>query len=143
MGAGGGHLMRRSAVLILLLATLALVPTAGHAAPADGGCAVVQFGLTNNCRYISHGPGVYSVTTVSGYRIQACPAGSYDMVMNTCGAVWRFLAGAPPTMTDGVSVSGGPIDTVAGEVVDVAIWIVEAPTGLRYQDGAGGAHDLG
>ena len=141
--------MRRFMIGSVLLLALLLVPTAGHAAPPqDGGCATLQIGVGNNCRYFSHGPGAYAVTTLSGFRIQACPPGSYDVITGICGAQWRFLAGAAPTPTAGARALAGPLDTVDGEVIDVSISIVEIrhpeddSVVLRYQDGAITAHDL-
>lgn len=139
--------MRRLAQVLLLTLVIVLLPSAGRAEPADGGCSVLGTGLptgVNGCRYISHGPGAYQVASASGFRITAFRTD--PSTGQTKGITLAAKTPAPNRPDTGVAVQQGDLATLAGDLVDLAIQVgsVVSPTGeplLRYQDGYIQAHD--
>lgn len=118
---------------VALSAALLAAPVTVRA--EEAGCTVTATGhptMRGNCRYVAIGPGVFSVRTVSGYRI---------MVSDDSGVSWRTLAARvaqPNQLITGVEVREGPLDTRAGQLVDISIGVswLDTPSGKhRFQDG--------
>lgn len=132
-------MMARILAGALLLSTLAV----GAPAQAANGCQKIATGLPGGgaCRYTATGPGVFTVATTSGFRVQYLRAG--DTIWKTVDAQVA-LVNQPLT---GIAVKAGEIPSIAGDLIEVSIGtgrIYEGNTGrnIFYQDGFIAGNDI-
>lgn len=114
---------------VLVLAALGL-PAQGEEEPNS--CSVVATGIgRGNCRYRADGPGEYVVATTSGFIITAFHA---DGTAETLASHMGF----PDRPHTSLAVQRGPLESTAGDLIDVAIGVasITTPNGpLAYMDG--------
>jgi hypothetical protein len=96
--------MSMKRILVALSLVAASFASPAHAAPKLGGCVAIQ---GSNCRYVATGPGWFAGTGPAVFKIQATTDG---------GKTWRILAYSP-----GGTPKAGPLNSMAGEVVDVSV----------------------
>lgn len=131
--------MVRTMIAALLLSTMAV----GAPANAANGCYKIATGLPGGgaCRYTATGPGVFQVTTTSGFRVMYLRPGAEHWV-----TVAAQVANNNQPQT-GIAVRAGEIPSINGDLVEVSIGtaqVTEPNTGttLRWMDGVIAGHDL-
>lgn len=137
--------MARMLAGALLLATVLI----GSPAHAENGCQKIATGLPGGgaCRYTATGPGVFAVSTISGFRVQYLRPGT---------TTWKTvdaLVAVPNQPHSGVIAKVGEIPTLEGDLVEVSIGTAslttpgcpQSPpcnTTLRWQDGFIAGNDV-